>query len=165
VEDADFQQLTFRVGQFVPEAHIPKLMEYVNSPETEEIVNPQAVPSTPAVTAPATTVPEPDATAADLFGGETKTEPAPTEMATEPAPTPGEPTMKDLRAQAKALGMKGYTKLDRVSLEDAIFEANEAQEEAKTTAPVETAPPTEEARPNGDGGVPSDADIAASLGL
>jgi ribosomal protein L12E/L44/L45/RPP1/RPP2 len=163
VEDADFQQLTFRVGQFVPEAHIPKLMEYVSSPETEEIVNPQALPTTPAVTAPAT--PEPPATAADLFGGETKTEPAPAETATEPAPTLGEPTMKDLRAQAKALGMKGYTKLDRVSLEDAIFEANEAQEEAKTTAPVETAPPAEETRPDGDGGVPSDADIAASLGL
>jgi hypothetical protein len=151
VEDADFQQLTFRVG---------KLMEYVSSPETEEIVNPQALPTTPAVTAPAT--PEPPATAADLFGGETKTEPAPAETATEPAPTLGEPTMKDLRAQAKALGMKGYTKLDRVSLEDAIFEANEAQEEAKTTAPVETAPPAGEEAASG---VPSDADIAASLGL
>jgi hypothetical protein len=166
VEDADFQQLTFRVGQFIPEAAIPKLMGYVGSPEVEEIINPTNAPAAPAKqTAAVPERTEPTASTADLFGegGEKTAEvekPATTRAA-------GEPTMKELRAEAKALGLKGYTKLDRVELEDAIFEAKEAAGETteKVVEPEVVTSAADTAAADTATGVPSDADIAASLGL
>ena len=186
-EDSDFSVLTFRVGDFVPEAAFPKLMEYVNSPEVDEIIN-AAVITAPAVPADAPAKPVADApapaTEEDIFGGAAvEKEPAktadpvktePVEATTDSSTT--EPdwssmTAKDLKAMAKKLGMKGYSKLSADELSDAVYEAwDEAQgtpaEPVETkpveTKPVETKPAATTAAPSG---APSDADLADVFGL
>jgi len=54
-EKADYSVLIFRVGDFVPEAKIPKLMEFINSPEVADIIHP-----TLGAPAPAAAKSEPD---------------------------------------------------------------------------------------------------------
>jgi hypothetical protein len=176
-EESDFSVLTFRVGDFVPEGAFPKLMEYVNSPEVDEVITPKTV-TPPAVGHNTDPLPNKaetpvDVKEDDIFGGATveETAPATTEApVTKPATTraaAGEPTMKELRAEAKALGMKGYTKLDRAEIEDAIFEAKEeAGEATQEAAPAETvAAETVAEKPAAATGTPSDADIADVFGL
>jgi hypothetical protein len=161
-EDADFSIMQFRVGKFVPEQAIPKLMNFVTSPEVAEIVNPMAPPNPPAKQ-PGADLPapepktEPEASVADMFG-EDKAQPDPAQTAAK-EPTSDEPTLKDLKAEAKSLGVKGYSKMDKDELTDAIYEAKEGAE--AEPAPVQQAEP---AKGNG-ADVPSDDDIAASLGL
>jgi len=73
-EKADYSVLVFRVGDFVPEAKIPKLMSFVDSPEVLDITNPVAfVPTKKAEEAPEPAPLEPvskqaGSAAADAFG-------------------------------------------------------------------------------------------------
>lgn len=97
-ENADYSVLVFRVGDFVPEAKIPKLMDFVDSPEVHDII-------APTLGAPAAAKQEPKeepaiepvaknsgSAAADALGGddEEEVEEKPKPKAVKPAPKKAE---------------------------------------------------------------------------
>jgi len=164
-DDSDFSVLKFRVGGFIPEAAIPKLMEYVSSPEVAEIVQP-TVPANPPANQPGREVehkPEPTpppVDVADVFGEDKpQSEPTPTQTVTADA------TLTELRARASELKIKGRSKMDADELADAISDA-----EAAMAKPEPEPEPAQEAKPEpaqqaATNAVPSDDDIVNSLGL
>ncbi len=160
-EDVSYSILTFRVGGFIPEQAVPKLMTYVSSPEVEEII--LSAPTPPAnkpgggpVKQVAEKTVQPATSEADIFGGAAEAEAAKPETV---ATKEGEPTIKELKAQAKAAGVKGFSKMDRDELNDAIYEATEGAD------PVEPAKGVEVLPPETGSDVPSDAELIANLGL
>jgi hypothetical protein len=122
-DEVDYSVLTFRVGNFIPETHIDRLIKIAGSPEVEEIINPSAPPNPPVNQPGADKVPE------------TKAKPKPA-----PAPDPTADLFGD--------GDEGES-------------SKEKEEKPKRT--TRPAPAKKDEEDVSD--VPTDAEIAASLGL
>ena len=93
-EKADYSVLVFRVGDFVPEAKIPKLMDFVHSPEVLDIISPTLGAPAPVAAKPVEPVrpvepvaAKPGAAVASAFGDDEEEEkPKPKPRAVKPAP-------------------------------------------------------------------------------